>query len=342
MVPGAPMTTFPDDFDERVANLESEVLAALIRAYDKAANHIDIDALAAAIAAQDDFAIADALNMDEGLLSVLEYELDAGLFYVLLGGIILAMRAFSSRYRSRIDIQSHVVTLREELRRNVITVFARRGREAVAETIRIMTDAGFSPREIAIAARDSVALAPDQAKSAAHLQRALKQGLDHRDAQHTSGGVTLPAAAQKAIRRSNEHHLNAAQRSVLLKTLSGELNASMVASLIDRHAKALKDYRFRVMSYQEATRAIHAGEYLAFRQGKANRSLPKGAKRFWQTMGDERVRHDHAVIPGMNLNGVDVGQTFKTPLGPVLYPPLEVNCRCRVVVRWPIKGQTDA
>lgn len=321
-----------DDFDTRALALEQEVRAALVRAYDATAARIDIDALAAAIAANDDYAIADALNMDEGLLSVLDHELDVGLFYVLLGGIILAMRAFATRYRSRVDPNSYVPRLRSELRQNVITILARRGRESALETMRVLSVARLPPREIALAVRRNIGLSPEQAKSAAILQRNLLAALNHPEAIKTEKGVILPAHLRRPVREAGQHALNAAQRSILAKAFASELNDSEVKRLVERHATALKDYRLGVIAHQEAIRSIHEGEYLAFRQGKANRSLPRNAKRFWRTVGDERVRHSHASVPGMNPTGVDVGQPFQTPLGPVLYPPLEVNCRCRVVV----------
>lgn len=319
-------------FDDGVAELESEIRAALIRAYEATAAGIDIDALAAAIATGDDAAVAEALNIDEGLLSVLDHELEAGLFYVLLGGMILAMKAFATRYRSRVDTNSHVRRLKEELRRNVITALARRGRDAALETIRVLSGAGFNPREIALAVRQNIGLSPAQAKSAAYFYRSLKTALNHPQAMRTTAGVTLPPHVGRSIRDLSNHSLNAAQRSVLGKALAEELTEKEVARLVDRHARALTDYRQRVIATQEASRAINAGEYLAFRQGKANRSLPRDAKRFWRTVGDERVRHSHSAVPGMNASGVDVGEPFQTPLGPVLYPPLEVNCRCRVIV----------
>ncbi len=327
------MTEIPDYFDERAAELEAEIRAALVRAYDATAAGIDIDKLADAIATGDDVAIAEALKMDEGLLSVLDHQLGAGLFYVLLGGMILAMKAFATRYRSRVDTSSHVPRLREELRRNVITALARRGRDAALETIRVLSRAGLDPRQIAIATRQNIGLSPAQAKSAAYFYRALQAALTHPEAIRTKNGVTLPERARRSIRDLAHHSLNAAQRSVLTKAIGGELTEKEVARLVTRHAHALTDYRQRIIAQQEAARTIHAGEYLAFKQGKANRSLPREARRFWMTMGDERVRHSHAMIPGMNPYGVDANQPFQTPLGPTLYPPLEENCRCRVVVR---------
>ncbi len=321
-----------DDFDERAADLEQEIRAALVRAYEATAAGIDIDALAAAIATGDDRAIAEALHMDEGLLSVLDHERGAGLFYVLLGGMVLAMKAFASRYRSRVDTSSHLPRLREELHRNIITALARRGRDAALKTIRVLSRAGMSPRDIALAVRQNIGLSPAQAKSAAYFYRSLNAALNHPEAIRTKNGVTIPPHVRRSMRDLGNGSLNAAQRSVLTKALAGELTEKEVARLLDRHARALTDYRQKVIAHQEAARTIHAGEYLAFRQGKANRSLPREAKRFWRTVGDERVRHSHSAVPGMNASGVDVGEPFQTPLGPVLYPPLEVNCRCRVIV----------
>lgn len=324
-----------DAFDTHVLNLEGEVYDALLRAYNDAEAAIDFDALEAALEANDEAAIILALGIDEGLQGRLDHALGGTLAYILLGGFVIAMKAFATRHRTRVDTNAEAGRLRTEIKRNIVEPLARRASESMLITIKILRDAGFDSRSIAQAVREALHLSPEQARSAAYFRRAIQRASSDPAAIIDGDRIIVPSAVRKAIIRLHLENLNAAQRSTLAKIFRDGFTQEASATLIRRHARALADYRMTVIARQEAIRAANGGEYLAFRRGRANRSIPSDARRFWKTMGDERVRHTHSAIPGMNPNGVDVGESFTTPLGPVLYPPAEVNCRCRVVVKWP-------
>lgn len=52
--------------------------------------------------------------------------------------------------------------------------------------------------------------------------------------------------------------------------------------------------------------------------------------RRWVTAGDERVRHTHRLIPGMNKDGRKWNEPFDTPTGPQMHAPsqIDIGCRC--------------
>lgn len=324
-----------DHFDHQAAMFEAEFLEALVKAYGGAMDAVDIDALIAAIEAGDEEGIAAALDFDEGLHTGLDAALASGLFYALLGNIVIAMKAFATRHRSRVNPNAEVAKLREDIERNILQPMARRAFEAVMTSYRELRKGDMSPRAMAELMVRSIALAPDQARSAAHFARAFHEAITATDRTETNNAITIPPATVKKILQRHAQHLNAAQRSTLRSALGKEMIKENVEGLIRRHDRALINYRQSIIARQEATRTMHVGEYLAFKQGKANRTIPRDARRYWKTRGDERVRHDHRMVMAMNPNGIDVGQAFQTPLGPVMHPPLEVNCRCRVVVRRP-------
>ena len=280
------------------------------------------------------------MHLDEGMQADLDSALGTGLIYALLGALVIAMKAFASRHRSRVDTASEAARLQMEMRRNVIEPLARPAYDAVMVTFKALRTSGMDHYDIAEAIRQSISLTPDQAKSAARFRRAFHDAMTHPKRTVTGDIVTIPANVRADLKARHNAFLNSAQRSVVSKAYSEGMTDKGVAQLVNRHAKALASYRQDVIARQESIRAINAGEYLAYRQGRANGSLPRSARRYWQTQGDERVRHNHSMVPGMNAEGVGVGEMFQTPLGPVLYPPLEVNCRCRVVVRWPQEGDT--
>lgn len=324
-----------DAFDQRAAIFEAEFLDALKKAYGDAMDAVDINALMEALESEDEAALAKVLNLDEGLHSGLAVAFRNGLFYALLGNIVIAMKAFATRHRSQANPQSEVDRLRADIERNILQPMARRSYEAVTTAHRELQKGDMTARDKATLIIRSIALAPDQARSAAHFARALHEAMMSKDRTVQDGKTYVTQPTAKLIIQRHMKHLNAAQRSALRTAFSSPMTPEATTNLIKRHDNALINYRQSVIARQEATRTIHVGEYLAFKQGKANRSIPRDARRYWKTRGDERVRHDHRMVMAMNPNGVDVGQAFQTPLGPVMHPPLEVNCRCRVVVRRP-------
>lgn len=331
---GAPMIAL-DHFDHQAAIFEAEFLEALVKAYGGAMDAVDLDALIAAIEAGDEEAIARAMNIDAGVHSGLAVAFSSGLFYALLGSIVIAMKAFASRHKSRVNPSADIAKLREDIERNILQPMARHSYEAITTAHRELQKSDMTARAKATLIIRSIALAPDQARSAAHFARALHEALTAKDRSVQDGKTYVTPATAKLIVQRHMKHLNAAQRSGLRSAFSKGLTENSTADLQQRHDRALINYRQSIIARQEATRSIHVGEYLAFKQGKANRTIPRDARRYWKTRGDERVRHDHRMVMAMNPNGIDVGQAFQTPLGPVMHPPLEVNCRCRVIIRRP-------
>lgn len=325
-----------DDLDILIARLTAEFEDTLHVSFKNISEEIDINRLAQAIAAHDEVGIADILSLDEGLQQGIDNDLNSGLLYAIIGGIAFAMKGFAQRHRSRVNPTDEVGRLTAEIRRNVVEPLARRAYEAATQTISRMQRLNFDAHEIAQSVVAALSLAPDQARSIVYMRKAVREALQ---AASTTPDNKLPAQTAKAILDRVQSRLNAAQRAALRKAFSEPLDKATADHIMRRHTRALISYRQSVIARQEATRAVHVGEYLAFRQGKANRSIPRDARRFWQTRKDERVRHSHHLVPAMNADGVDVGEPFQTPLGPVLYPPLEINCRCRVEVRRPDAGE---
>jgi hypothetical protein len=99
--------------------------------------------------------------------------------------------------------------------------------------------------------------------------------------------------------------------------------------------KALK-YRADVISREETVKALGAAQTEVYQQqidsGKLDADL---ITRFPVTAGDERVRHTHRLVPGMNKDGRKWGEPFQTPMGPKMHAPYEgeIQCRCYERIR---------
>ncbi|MGA0546415.1 phage minor head protein [Brevundimonas sp. VNH65] len=324
-----------DLFDRKADDLEAEFFAAISRAYAKAADAIDLEALTAALEADDEDAVAAALNVTGGWQDDLYEALSTGWIYALLGGVVWGMTLFAQQHRSRANPTSEARRLERELKDKAILPLALRAFEAPMKVYSRMRGNGIPSEHIAQAMKAAIALTPDQAASTAALRRVLHRAIHAPGNTHTKQGVVLSLANRNAARSSSAGSINAAQRAILTKFMQEPMTEEAILRFAARHERALAKYRHRVIAQQEAVRALHMGEHLAFRQGQANRTIPRTARRFWQTRGDERVRHSHREVPGMNAEGRAANEAFKTPLGPVMFPPLEVNCRCRVVIRVP-------
>jgi hypothetical protein len=111
----------------------------------------------------------------------------------------------------------------------------------------------------------------------------------------------------------------------------------------DLQERMVEAYRSRALRRRAETIALNeAGEVLHRAQQEAwDQVIARGVvaetrvRRFWITVGDDRVRPTHAAVPGMNKKGVGLKQPFQTPKGPALNPgwSFDPGCRCRVRIR---------
>jgi hypothetical protein len=112
------------------------------------------------------------------------------------------------------------------------------------------------------------------------------------------------------------------------KPIPADVKARILMSYNNR---ALK-YRADVIARNETMRSIGAAHTEAYRQAiAAGHLIPSDIRRYWVTAGDERVRHTHRLIPGMNPEGRGWDEAFETPTGPSMHAPhdIDIMCRCR-------------
>ncbi len=96
------------------------------------------------------------------------------------------------------------------------------------------------------------------------------------------------------------------------------------------HNRALKN-RGDSIARTEMLEALSTANKESYHQAVEDGVIRADAvKRFPVTAGDERVRSDHRLIPGMNAAGVGLNEPFETPEGPMLNTPFGIQCRCWV------------
>lgn len=153
----------------------------------------------------------------------------------------------------------------------------------------------------------------------------------------TNGVRIKPAytrqADTRAILAATRGRISASQSRILAKALSNaDLTQADADRILDRHAAALRDFRVRAASAQAIHGLAETAKLTGWRIAQSFGALPAGQRRYWQTAGDERVRHAHAEVPTMNPKGVLLDQPFATPFGARMNAPLEWGCRCKAVL----------
>ena len=180
-------------------------------------------------------------------------------------------------------------------------------REAIRIVLTVAQQQGLTVVQQAKAIQQIVGLPPNWAQAPLNLANELRAG------QFTTTR-RLSKTDKKAI----------TSRLAKGKPLDPEFIAKMQA----KYTESLIERRALNIARTETLRASHNGQRESWKQARQDRVLPETVRRIWIATLDARVRPEHAAIPGMNPGGVPLDGVFQTPDGPVVGPPLDVNCRC--------------
>ena len=94
-----------------------------------------------------------------------------------------------------------------------------------------------------------------------------------------------------------------------------------------RAGQKLRD-RAETIAHTESMTAANAGNQLLVTQAQADGWLEPDQRRQWVITRDSRLCPICEAIPGQNPGGVGLTEPFATDVGPVLFPPAHVSCRC--------------
>lgn len=151
-------------------------------------------------------------------------------------------------------------------------------------------------------------------------------------------GKRIPASYVRRVKPSvilapTRGHISAAQRQLLTKVINNpKLTEAQAEAILDKHAAKMRSYRNRAVAGEGIHTLTEQAKLTGWQIAQAFGALKPAQRRHWRTAGDERVRHAHNQVPGMNPGGVPIAEPFKTPFGPRMYPPLEHGCRCRATL----------
>ena len=322
----------------------TDVTRLLQSASKSALANIDLDAIEAILLdINGDTArrrLAAALGIDSDDTSIADAFTNA---IALLATMIAAVAALAaSRYGSTTN-PADTIIIRAQQEANTLAKAAADTALAISAAIERAIYSTANLHDRARQLQDSIGLTINQANSLDVMRQTLATYLAApiRIAPRTTdiNGNRIPAAPYRAINidrllRGTTGILSAAQRATLTRAMQNvRLTQTDADDLLRNHAAALRAYRFRVIANQAAHEAQEQGKLAGWRIAQRQGKLASDSRRYWRTMQDEAVRHDHAQVPIMNPAGVALDQPFQTPLGPRMTPPLEINCRCKAEIR---------
>jgi len=194
-------------------------------------------------------------------------------------------------------------------------------RKAVQETVIRAFETGLHPRQQARIIRDSIGLTRQQARAITNFRLQLTTQ------QNYPGDRYMVAADRRRLSATEA-------RQVTRQMASGHMTQPEIDAMVNRYYQSLVNLRSNTIARTETLRASSVGQEELWAQAAEQGLIdPVGSRRFWVTAGDERVRENHRLIPGLNKGGRRIGEMFQTPDGDTPYPPQSVNCRCRLIMR---------
>lgn len=201
--------------------------------------------------------------------------------------------------------------------------------EEAREAIRIITavasDFGLSVDQQARSIREVVGLPPGWVTAPLNFAEELRQGRVDASRLHSN-----PMNRSQSARARQHRNVVASLRAGIAK--GKHLDETWVAAQQSAYADRLLSRRALNIARTETLHAAHFGQNESWQQAIDGGVLPATSRRFWVVTVDERLSHSHAMIPGLNRQGRKMGEMFRTPEGPFMYPPIRTNCRCGVVL----------
>lgn len=335
-------TRLPKEIEEALSRLEPQLAQAFRDAIQRMADAVSIQKVENALAAGNIEAAIDALRLEGVWFNPLPDAIRAG----LVAGGDLALSGL--RLRDPFDGTRFILGFDGRAARaeqwvamassNLITEIVKDQREMAREVIRAGIEAGKGPRTTALdlvgrmnratGKREGgfIGLTSQQSQWALNAERELRD-LDAGYFSRTLRDKRSDSMVSRAIRDG--------------KPLAEADVRRLVARYRDRLLKARAD----TIAENEALNALRAGQAEGFRQlvdsGKVrNDQIVKG----WSATMDGRTRHDHRMMNGQKVRGVDGAFTFPDgtqalfPGDTSLGASAAETIRCRCWCEWRIRS----
>lgn len=101
-----------------------------------------------------------------------------------------------------------------------------------------------------------------------------------------------------------------------------------IETLVARYIDKQHDHRAAAFGDTETMTGINYGQQVIFERAVQEGKLPPGTEKVWITAADESVC---PTCGPMDKKRVLITDSFITPFGPVVVPPVHPNCRCTLI-----------
>lgn len=201
---------------------------------------------------------------------------------------------------------------------NLIRELSNETREAVRLAVTTAVSQGRPPASIARDYKQTIGLTVEMEKSVQNYRRYLET-LDKQALQRQSRDKRSDSTVERAIRDEKP------------------LPKATIDKLVASFRRKREAERSLTIARTESMSAMDLGQDMALNQTSEDGVLAPDLIQFWNVARDGRQRDAHNVVPTLNPDGVQYGDFFKTPLGPMRYPRDRkygtaknvINCRCR-------------
>ena len=350
------MARLPRDIQALVDRLEPEIRNAFLEAIDQITDAAQMNRLIAALEAGNVEEAIEALRIEQGFFSPLNEAtrgayLDGG--NLVLAGLKLKDPFSGDKFVMGFDGRAVRAErwLRDQSSGLIVEIIDQQ-REMAREVLREKLAAGTHPRTTALeivgrmnnatGKREGgfIGLTTQQARWALNAEDQLRNA-------HLPGEID-PATGQRKPspgslylgRQRRDARFDARVREAM--TNGKQIAEADIQRMVTRYRDRLKKYRGDVIARTESINALRAGQMEGFRQlVDSGKVRPDQIERTWSDTGDSRTRHDHRLMRGQKVKGVEQPFTFPDgsqalyPGDPSLGSPPQnlIQCRCWMDVR---------
>lgn len=335
------------DIEALAAGLETDLSKAILAAFLKQQEVTNVDAIVAALEAGDINKVLELLDLGPAVAAL------EGMSGVLQGGVNAAgaaaavsvgmqLRGVSFAFNT---LNPRLITWLQLYNLRLIKQINDTTKEGIRSFLIQGMQAGKNPKAVASQVKGIIGLTEKQAKAVYNYRKELETfhlrskadawGLGNKVDRVNGTQVFQPGKDGKPLDGINVRRLRDFRYDGQLKravTTGKALSPAQVDKMVKAYERKYLAYRARTIARTEAIRATNKGVEDAWQQ-----ALDKGlvsedlTRKKWIVARDERLCEVCGPIPSMNPKaGVKHSQSFATPDGPQMLPPVHPNCRCTV------------
>lgn len=332
------------------AKLEPELAKAILDAFVKQQGAADIDAIIAALEAGDVGKVLELLDLPasiaafESVTSTLHTGVNAA-GAMAAAQLMAQVKGVTFAFNS---LNPRLITWLQTYSLRLIRQVTDGTREGIRQyLIKGMQD-GKNPKAVARQIKGIIGLTDKQAQAVYNYRKQLETFHQKRSAASWGLGNKIDQVNGTQVFRPGDDGGpmdGIGQRRLRDFRYDGQLKRALetgkplkpeqIDKMVAAYQRKYLAYRSRTIARTEAIRATNMGIQDAWQQALDKGSVKEDlTRKKWIVATDERTCEVCGPIPGLNPpKGIKHQQSFITPEGPQMLPPMHPNCRCTIFYR---------